>query len=92
MGRRPRHSERLECQELTSLLSLEDLYQIKLCTLLLCNFNIIKKEIPRSTTPMSTCVLVSLCFTLRLLPSPLKCSGAWFRSGLETLGGLALPT
>jgi hypothetical protein len=92
VGRQPRRSQRLEYQALTSLLSLEDLYQIKLCTLPLCNFNIIKKEIPCSATSISTCVSVSLCFTLRLLPSPSKSSWAWFRLGLETLGGLALPT
>jgi hypothetical protein len=51
--------------------------KIKLCTLPLCNFNIIKREIPCSTTPLSTCFLVSPFFTLSSFPFP-----------LEELGGL----
>jgi hypothetical protein len=54
-----------------SLISLEDMYQIKLCTLPLCNFNIIKKEIPCSATPLSSRVLISR-FTLCPFPFPLK--------------------
>jgi hypothetical protein len=57
-----------------SLLSLEDLYQKKLSTLLTCNFNIIKKEIPYSATPLSNCVSISL-FTLSYFPFPLEALG-----------------
>jgi hypothetical protein len=45
--------------------------KIKLCTLPPCNFNIIKKEIPCSATPLSTCISVSL-FTLSSFPFPLE--------------------
>jgi hypothetical protein len=43
----------------------------KLCTLLTCNFNTIKKEIPCSATPLLTCVLIFF-FTLSSFPFPLE--------------------
>jgi hypothetical protein len=85
---------RLECLEhraLTSLLPLEDVYQNK--SYVLSHFVIfIHKERDPLFGNLSVNLLFNLPFTFRFYPSPSKRSGAWFRSGPEALGGLALPT